>query len=119
MSLAIDALVAENVFGWHRDETAARCEAWIWRDKEGLGLKYIHSWHPSTDPIDSKMLRWKMRHLGWNYRITVQIIGRVDATFQRGTHSENWGYAEHESDTEEMAVALAALAAFGIEAPTE
>jgi hypothetical protein len=115
---AIDALIAERAMGHgvcscdHKKTKSPRFNA-----DNGLCLtcnapalvRY------STDPADSKKLRDRMRELGWCYLIQLREgIGGYLCRFYRGND-----YEEHDgtASTEELAIALAALSALGIEAP--
>lgn len=75
----------------------------------------------STDPAASKQLRDRMRELGY----VVEIFNRVNGSTWCWIHPGEDGLNESNpreipaisSDTEEMAVALAALFALGVEVP--
>lgn len=113
----IDALVAEHCMGWrvHFRNTAH----YVLASEEGTTYQSpqasVNSWHPSTDPAASKQLRDKMHWEGWYYCIRLCDAfsggdGKLYCHFykhDRDVSGEEW------ADTEEMAVALAALSAVG------
>ncbi len=126
----IDALIATHVFGipepprseapnhhlsrrWH----ASGYWRWEWLDRDGNGL-----WIPApfcTGPAATKRLRDRMRELGWRYRILSwdAIDGwRFQCWFGTQRDARDTP-GDAEADTEEMAVALAALRALGIPDP--
>lgn len=107
---AIDALIAERLMGVTSD--AVGVEAWkVWRREPCTG-----EWIPNgftTDPAASKQARDRMRGLGWSYRIWLSCGYEYAAAFLMLPS----GSGEARAATEELAVALAALAALGIEAP--
>lgn len=111
----IDALVAEKVF------LKARCmcglhvgdKAWTAFTHEGLPCY-------STDPAASKKLRDRMRDLGWWCQMRNEWHpGNPECWAGFTPHgATGWnGRPDHwtSGPTEEMAVALAALAALGVE----
>lgn len=128
----LDALIQEALFPW--DEAYCRGCGWRRIDVDGtppdnaVGCAADScSQHPlrtppadspapwSTDPAASKQLRDKMREDGW-----IVLMGGPEAKVPkfwcqvRATYRKNTkGIFHRESDTEELAVALAALAAVG------
>ena len=84
-------------------------------------------WSPApftTCPMASKLLRDRMRTMGWRYQVRVNEFGAT-ATFQRGTIAAGpsfhgitpigWGYAEADAKEEYLSVALASARALGLE----
>lgn len=73
-------------------------------------------WMPraySTDPVASKALRDKMRAEGWDY-ILQSSHGKYSVTLQHGYGMEYQVLLVDCQDTEELAVAIAALKAKGV-----
>ena len=123
----IEAL-ATKVMGWRRnaDERFAR----YWIDSDGFETEPFqdyevcidcgterYAWNPLTDPRACKQLRERMRELGCDYELEVSSVGYVNAYFRRydsialNELAGEWTG----NDTEERAVAIAALRAMGVE----
>lgn len=108
----IDALVAEKVMEW--TDSPVR--------NNGTGIPYrLHwaikaNWSPSTDPAASKQLRDKMRADGWQYTLKFLTAWQPN-TFECVFYGPGKGLHERGALTEEMAVALAALKAHGVDVP--
>lgn len=124
----IDALVAERVMGWRLVTDSAELARMGYRTGPGFHDKGIYfageEWKAciecgnvpefSADPAASKQLRDKMRADGFDYELNATKRDGIWATFSHpGTVEDFTTYG----DTEEMAVALAALKAFGVEVP--
>ncbi len=124
----IDAAIAEKVFGWIWDDSRCRVCGWALvyaGDKSFAGctrescsmrppppVRADSRWgHFSTDPISSKVLRGRMLELGWQF--TLRSL--FDGTFECTLYGIGKGIKEAGAETEEMATALAALRAFGVE----
>ena len=92
------------------------------RELSALAERHFGIKDAATDPVASKQLRDKMRAEGWDLQLTVFAEGGAHAGFscsygpceRHGTTTNNWHGAEAKADTEERAVALAALKAKGI-----
>lgn len=139
----IDALVAGHIFGWkwvvNVDHNFTHLTDWA-KDVSGCRFLRDSTFRPhelqafatgsepigrtvvggyteiyprySTDPAASKQLRDKMRADGWRFTMYDQKDSMVFAQFIR---NDDHGFLTpcESADTEEMAVALAALAAVG------
>lgn len=109
----IDALIATKVMGWTPDAQHPNLRGLGWWE-DSLGSYTCELPKFSTDPTASKQLRDKMRADG--YRFTLWDIPATESLRVRCTivksilDGETW---QQVSDTEEMAVALAALKAVG------
>lgn len=96
---------------------ASGCWRWDWDGDKWVPLEY------SSYAVWSKQLRERMRELGWFYVLQCrQSDKQISACIWRPVEDEhaitiNEGYAI--SDTEEMAVALAALKALGVSTDTD
>ena len=110
-SREIDALIAEKVMGLNPSQDADDYWEYLNAEKQWRDVPEF-----STDSAASKQLRDKMRADGWGYRIvshalleplsySCSFIAPTDSSFGKVV----W------ADTEEMAVALAALKATGVE----
>lgn len=124
----IDTLIAEKVMGWKRwmivgMEDIGCClfppernfTSRLVRAPDGMPLNEIAFGSPFncfTDPAASKKLRGKMRADGWEFAFRDEPPVFV-ASFDRPLPDLNC--YEAEADTEEMAVALAALKAVGVD----
>ena len=114
----IDALIAEKIMEWSRYEEAFT-EKWPiyngWYNPANQQFqepKFGTLPQFSTDPSASKQLRDQMRELEWQYTIGGAYGQPYIAKFWK----ENGGdWIVSRSNTEEMAVALASLKAFGVE----
>lgn len=108
-ALEIDALCAEKVLGWHSGDGLGSA----WFDDSGTFQGWKGGRLFSTDPVASKQLRDKMRADGWNWilidRLTTQNTAEYIAVIYKGEISR---YAL--ADTEEIALALAALKTVGV-----
>ncbi len=116
MSRAIDALVAEHAFGWtglYRMDNVHGVAGWPGGKKAHMAPQVPPAY--STDPAASKQLRDRMRELGWNFEMRWMSGYNPWAQFWKRGSVAQIG----ESATEELAVALAALRALGVEVPTE
>lgn len=118
----IDALIAENVMGHPKPKqlpnviynrmrvggwelSLITCSPPLWK-----ALPY------STDPVASKALRDRMRELGWALVMSSSLPLKYFVEFSKVVDNTWVGARTYQSlsDTEEMAVVLAALAALGI-----
>lgn len=103
----IDALIAEKAIG---GEIFYETDQGMEIPNLRIDGKVFYNWNPLTDPAASKQLRDKMRADGWNYSLHTEspIFWCSFISF------DGRGFIE-DADTEEMAVALAALKAKGVE----
>jgi hypothetical protein len=117
----LDALVAEKLFGYQWTHgslydllaPADKLHAILGMNTIGRGenlaqnLNYVPDF--TTDPWASKQVRERMRELGWMYIFHCEDVGYLCFLFLKGGC-----VAEASADTEERAVALAALRALGV-----
>lgn len=127
----IDALCAEKVMGWKWRTRRSDMSSWLlppsvkevhqvvgpFGEEEIPGsirkdVRWCLASCYSTDPEASKQLRDKMRADGYHYSVEWEAPG-FDASFIRPTE-EGFNYTASR-ESEEMAVALAALRAKGVE----
>lgn len=129
----IDALVAEHAMGWwwgdesHWKRPDYNCILYS-PDHPRYKPEFVLSSpldspqllprmpHYSTDPAASKQLRDKMRELGWQWGIRTAAKGGFHCEIYKLPSTVDV-YFESFSATEEMAFALAALPALGVEVP--
>ena len=110
----IDALVAVHVMGWTLAPNGS-----MWYDGAEVPAMWrsVLLWNPTTRADHAKQMRDKMRADGWTYQITGGIkpdgVNHFRAEFFILPCTLET-YFSAQSDTEEMAVALAALAAKGV-----
>lgn len=102
----IDALIAEKITRHECDNCGSMADCGCEVTNIGSGLPRF-----STDPAASKQLRDKMRADGWLYFISAHLHDFACEWWKPDTD----GNFIEKSDTEEMAVALAALKAVGVE----
>ena len=102
----IDAMVAVHVMGW----TLAPNRS-MWFDAEDP-WRSVLLWNPTTRADHAKQVKAKMRADGWDYIIQASH-GAYSCTFQTGSGQDYRVFLLDCQPTEEMAVALAALAAKG------
>lgn len=103
--------IATLVMGWTKSDAGL---LWVWRvapdDPQSFQTCRVEGWDPLTDPAASKQVREKLAELGvWDLQMR---HGQFQFTFY--TKSEQYDSAQCESDTEERAVALAALRTVGL-----
>lgn len=128
----IDALAVRHVFGVEWDESKCRVCGWsiasVLRPELGCtpgncsrrpAPKTRADVAPlfTTDPVASKQLRDRMRGGGWMFEfVDSKLIGTDPITYV--ARFRRWGSGadgKATADTEEMSVALAALATLGVE----
>lgn len=82
-----------------------------WLDNRGGWHRDLEFFRPSSDPAASKQLRDKMRADGWAWSLERAVNDFARASFFKAEEDGEFVYAD--SETEEMATALAALSAKG------
>lgn len=80
--------------------------------QDSLRLAYEGLPHYSADPTASKQLRDKMREKGWSWSM-IREQNVISVEFW--PFGDIGNFTERRADTEEMAVALAALATCGVD----
>lgn len=115
----LDALVAEHVMGWEKDATHPnlRGSGW-WKEPDGSFNCELPAY--STDPAASKLVRERMGELGYWCRLQTPFekdSGEFFAGFTEHSFTGWNGRPDNQAgaDTEELAVALAAIRAMGVE----
>lgn len=121
----IDALAAEHCMGrkvswWslhptlHGDEFLPDADGDCPNQEMLVDGEWLYIERYSTDPAPSKQLRDRMRELGWQWGTRTAASGEYRCEFYKLPSTLDT-YFEGFAATEEMAVALAALKALGIE----
>ena len=117
----IDALIAEKIMEWSRYEEAFT-EKWPiyngWYNPANQQFqepKFGTLPQFSTDPSASKQLRDRLRELGFDYSLGLTTDLLTNLKHYGCLLDDKEGLWKATANTEEMAVALASLKAFGVE----